>query len=73
MNLETTYEVRFMKISDEVGKMGKKGIIPGEFIGEIKYKGMIAPRQVIKVGDKNYTVRCVDLYQNKRIIIVENK
>lgn len=67
------YEVRTMKISNDVDGKGKKGIIAGKLLGKYFSNNMIAPRMVIKVGGKNRIIRCVDLYDNKRIIIVEEK
>jgi len=66
-NKITEYEVRKMKMS----RGEKKGIIAGRLIGILRSERMIAPGQTVKVKTKSYRVRCVDLFDNKRIIIVE--
>ena len=66
------YEVHVLKMSKEVGKDGKKmGIVPGKYVGSYKHKGMLAPGQTIKVKGRNRRIRCVDLYDNERIILIE--
>lgn len=66
------YEVRETKISKEVDSKGKKkGIIPGRLIGTIEVKDMVAPGSTIKVKGRNRRVRCVDCFNNIRIILVE--
>ena len=70
---EQVYEVRALKISNEVDSQGKKGLVPGKLIATIKHPGMIAPGQIIKVKGRNRRVRCIDLKDGgKRIVVVEN-
>lgn len=69
---EVKYEVREMKISNEVDQFGKKGITPGSLVGTITKSGMVAPGSTIKIKGRNRKVRCVDLLEDgKRLILVE--